>query len=170
VLDNAKLQSKIYLERMLAVTNATSMLCPGNLSHEATVAAQCAAGLVSSIVLVNIESLGDQVEELQKRLRCINPLAPVIRAVAGRVTIARDLESLFQLGANEEAWFERERVRGMRQLLHSSVARSQADDAWSSRRGPLLEAHIPLPRQVTFVRPHLVRAIRALFVSPRGVH
>ena len=59
-----KLQSKVYLERMVAVVNATSMLCPGNMAHEAQVAAQCSPGLVSSVVLVNIEALGDRVDEV----------------------------------------------------------------------------------------------------------
>ncbi len=59
-----KLQSKVYLERMVAVVNATSMLCPGNMAHEAQVAVQCSPRLVSSIVLVNIEALGDRVDEV----------------------------------------------------------------------------------------------------------
>jgi len=172
VVDNAKLQTHVYLERVVAIVNATSMLCPGNVAHEASVTAQCAAGLVSSIVLVNIEALGDQVEDIQKRLRSINPLATVIRAVAGRVSATRDLESFFQLTTDEGPWFQRDKVRIMRQQLftesHLSL-QSHSSDPWSTRRGLMVQAHIDMPRDVVFVRPNLVRAIRSLFVSPRGL-
>jgi G3E family GTPase len=74
----------VYLERIVAIVNATSLLCPGNVAHEACVAAQCAAGLVSCVVLVNIEALGEQAtDHMQQRLRAINTHAPIINAVAG---------------------------------------------------------------------------------------
>ena len=172
VADNAKLREHVHLDRMVAIINATSMLCPGSVAHEASVAAQCMPGLVSNIVLVNIEALGDGADDTQKRLRCINPIAPVIRAVAGRVTARGDLESLFQPSDTHEGWFEREKVQSMREQLflasHLSAQALQTPDPWSARRGLLTEAHIVLHPDILFVRTHLVRAIRALFSSPRG--
>jgi hypothetical protein len=172
LLHNAKLKSKVYLERIISVVNATSMLCPGNLAHEQTVAAQCAPGLVSTIVLVNIEAVADQVDALQQRLRCINPLANVISAVAGRVTASRDLESLFLLDAGELPWMQRDKVRGLRDQLFTATSLAhevEAADAWCGRRGLMSQIHLALPPEAVFVRPNLVRAIRSLFASPRGL-
>jgi G3E family GTPase len=171
VQGNTKLTSRVYLERIVTIVNATSMLCPGNLAHEQSVVAQCAPGIVASIVLVNIEAVADQVDEMRQRLRCINPLAVVICAVAGRVTATRDMESLFLLNEGQEPWFEREKVRRMREHLYTSsffAHQLQAEDAWSSRRGGMTQIDFTLPREAVFIRPNLVRAIRSLFVSPRG--
>ena len=169
---NPKLASRVYLERIVTIVNATSMLCPGSLAHEQSVVAQCAPGLVSSIVLVNIEAVADQVDDMQQRLRCVNPLAVVICAVAGRVTAARDMESLFLLDEGEEPWFDRDKVCSMREQLFTSCFFSRqlhAEDVWSSRRGVMTQIGFALPNEAVFIRPALVRALRSLFVSPRGL-
>jgi len=160
VADNARLKSAVFLERMVAVVNATSILTPGNEAHEAVVSAQCATGLVSNIVLVNIEALGDQVDSISGRLRAINPFAPIIRAVAGRVTGTGDLESLFELRADQEPWFARDKECVIRDQLFttsqlSATNHQRAIDPWASRRGKFTQAQFMLPSDVVFVRPQL---------------
>ena len=93
-------------------------------------------------------------------------------AVAGRVTGTGDLESLFELRADQEPWFARDKECVIRDQLFttsqiSATNLQRAIDPWASRRGKLTQAQFMLPSDVVFVRPQLVRAIRALFVSPR---
>ena len=83
-----------------------------------------------------------------------------------------DLESLFELRADQEPWFARDKECVIRDQLFTTSQLSatnlqRAIDPWASRRGKLTQAQFMLPSDVVFVRPQLVRAIRALFVSPR---
>ena len=88
------------------------------------------------------------------------------------MTATGDLESLFELRADQEPWFARDKECVIRDQLFtasqlSATNHRRAIDPWASRRGKLTQAQFMLPSDVVFVRPQLVRAIRALFVSPR---